>query len=181
MGKEKRVTMAKRLQLVCQQLENISRAALEEYQDVIRQYVRRRNGIYALYRRERLYYVGLAKNLRTRLKQHLADRHRDSWDRFSIYLTIGEGHLKEMESLLLRIAKPAGNKQSGKFVRCENLRKRFAMDVRTLQREELNDILGRRAMPKRGRPEPTARAREEGRGPVLALYQNRPRRLRGRY
>jgi hypothetical protein len=29
--------MAKRLPLVCQQLENISRAALEEYQDVVRQ------------------------------------------------------------------------------------------------------------------------------------------------
>ena len=40
--------MAKRRsQLVCQHLENISRRMLEEYQDVIRAFVRGRNGIYA--------------------------------------------------------------------------------------------------------------------------------------
>ena len=43
--------MAKRTPLVCQQLENISRQALERYQDIIRRHVRRRQGVYALYRR----------------------------------------------------------------------------------------------------------------------------------
>ena len=52
--------MAKRTPLVCQHLENISREALEKYQDIIRQYVRRRHGVYALYRRGKLQYVGLA-------------------------------------------------------------------------------------------------------------------------
>jgi len=42
--------MPKRTPLVCQQLENISREALGKYQDIIRQYVRRRHGVYALYR-----------------------------------------------------------------------------------------------------------------------------------
>jgi hypothetical protein len=37
--------------LVCQHLENVSREVLEEYQDIVRQYIRRRNGIYALSRR----------------------------------------------------------------------------------------------------------------------------------
>ena len=55
-------------QLVCQHLESISRAALEEYQNIIRQYVRGRYGIYVLYRKGKLYYVGLATNLRNRLK-----------------------------------------------------------------------------------------------------------------
>ncbi len=54
--------------LVCQYLENISRKALEKYQEVIRKYVRSRNGVYALYRRNKLYYVGLASNLRSRLR-----------------------------------------------------------------------------------------------------------------
>ena len=52
--------MAKRTPLVCQELENISREALGKYQDIIRQYVRRRHGVYALYRRGKLQYVGLA-------------------------------------------------------------------------------------------------------------------------
>ena len=70
--------MKRNAQLVCQHLENISREALEEYQDIIRQYVRGRQGIYALFRRGKLYYVGLATNLRTRLTQHLRDRHAGS-------------------------------------------------------------------------------------------------------
>ena len=64
------------------------RQRIEQYQDIIREYVRKRHGVYALYRRGKLHYVGLASNLRVRLKQHLHDRYKDSWDRFSIYLTI---------------------------------------------------------------------------------------------
>ena len=33
------------------------------------------SGIYALYRKERLYYVGLTTNLLGRINQHLKDRH----------------------------------------------------------------------------------------------------------
>ena len=71
-------------QLVCEHLENISRKALEEYQSIIRKYVRNRHGIYALYLRGKLQYVGLAGSLQGRLKTHLHDRHKDSWDRFTL-------------------------------------------------------------------------------------------------
>ncbi len=107
--------MAKRNPLVCQHLENISREVLEEHQHIIRQYVRHRWGVYVLYRRNKLDHVGLASNLRSRLRHHLKDRHHDSWDRFSVYVTIGDSHLRELESLILRIVKPPGNKQKGKF------------------------------------------------------------------
>ena len=63
--------MAKPASLVSQYLENISREALRRYIDVVREYVRHRQGIYALYRRRKLYYVGLARDLRWRLHQHL--------------------------------------------------------------------------------------------------------------
>lgn len=55
-------------QLVSQHLENVSRDALEKYQNIIKNYVRGRHGIYALFKGSRLYYVGLASNLRNRLK-----------------------------------------------------------------------------------------------------------------
>ena len=77
-------------QLVCQQMENIPSKVLEEYQHIIKQYVRKRHGVYALYKGDKLYYVGLATNLRSRLRHHLKDRHRGLWDRFSVYLTIAK-------------------------------------------------------------------------------------------
>jgi hypothetical protein len=101
--------MAKQKPLVSQLLENIAGAALDRYQRLIREYVRKRHGVYALYRRDKLYYVGLASNLRNRLKQHLKDKHRGKWDRFSVYLTIGDSHLKELESLVLRIVPRLGS------------------------------------------------------------------------
>jgi hypothetical protein len=130
--------MAKYRSLVSQYLENISGTALEEYQRVIRDYVRRGSGVYALYRRDRLYYVGLASNLRNRLNHHLRDKHRGNWDRFSVYLTIGDSHLKELESLVLRIVRPTGNSQAGKFFDAENLRKVLARDMRAHYRQKLN-------------------------------------------
>ena len=168
--------MARRLQLVCQQLENVSRDALAKYQDIVRLYIRGRNGIYALYKDDRLYYVGLARNLRTRIKRHLKNDHADKWDRFSVYLTTSESYLKEMESLLLRIAHPRGNRQSGRFVKCENLVKRFARDIKALHREEITGLLGLKRRAIAGRDSSDDR-------PVLASYVRAMRhpRLRARY
>jgi hypothetical protein len=165
--------MSKRTPLVCQQLENISRQALERYQDIIRRHVRRRQGVYALYRRGKLHYVGLASNLRSRLGHHLRDRHQDSWDRFSVYLTIGDTHLKELEALILRIVKPAGNKVKGKFAKCEDIRKKFAREVRQRQRNELRSLLGKGVAEEARREEV-----QELRRPVMANYVNAPMKLR---
>ena len=144
----------RRAPLVSQHLENVSRDALVTYQQLIRQYIRGRQGVYALFRKGRLYYVGLASNLRGRLTQHIRDRHGKSWDRFSVYLTIGDTHLRELESLVLRIAKPTGNKQKGKFAKSENLRRRFNRDIqRRAGRRERGDIW-------RGSPE--GKTREDG-------------------
>lgn len=134
--------MAKRSSLVCQHLENISRDALERHQDIIRQYVRGRQGVYALYRGDKLYYVGLASNLRMRLAHHMRNRHGESWNRFSVYLTIGDSHMRELEALILRIVKPKGNNQKGKFAKSEDLKRRFGRDVRERYRKEYGALLG---------------------------------------
>lgn len=135
---------ARRSTLVTEHLENISRAALERYQRIVRDYVRNRNGIYALYRRGKLYYVGLASNLRARLNSHLRDRHAGSWDRFAVYLTADDRHMKELESLILRIVRPPGNRVVGKFARSENLLRRFSREIKEHALREVAEVLGRR-------------------------------------
>ena len=130
--------------LVSQHLEHINVRALEEHQQIIRAYVRQREGIYALYRKGRLYYVGLASDLKWRLGAHLKDRHKEKWDSFSVYLTVNNQHLKELESLMLRVIlpKPKGNVQSGKFAMSENLLRRFKRDIKEFQKKELGELLG---------------------------------------
>jgi hypothetical protein len=170
--------MPKRTPLVCQHLENVSREVLEQHQDIVRDYVRHLPGVYALYRRGKLYYVGLATNLRGRLAHHLKDRHHDSWDRFSVYLTIGDSHMRELESLIVRIVKPPGNKQKGKFAKSEDLRRRFKRDWYTDMRLRLGDLLGK---PARVIPHPRPAAPTDGRKPVLAEYITGPIKLRARH
>ncbi len=170
--------MRPRTSFVCQHLENISREALDKYQSIVRRYARRRCGVYALYRRGKLYYVGLARNLRSRLKDHLKDRHGGSWDRFSVYLTISDAHLRDLEALLLRIVKPSGNKQIAKFLGSEDIRRKFARDIRQHQREELEEIIGKVSKPEHDEGEPPA---PDGRQPVLAGYIQRALNLRRRY
>lgn len=137
--------------------------------------MRNRHGIYALYRRGKLCYVGLARNLNSRLKQHLKDRHGESWDRFSVYLTIGDGHVKELESLLLQIVKPKGNKHGGGFAKSENLRRRLARDIRVQQKQELDSLVGRGVSDKRGKKTEAQPVRG---GPVLSRYVTGPMKLR---
>lgn len=167
--------MAKRSPLVCQHLENISRDALEKHQDIIRTYVRGRQGVYALYRGDRLYYVGLASNLRMRLAHHMRNRHGASWDRFSVYLTIGDSHLRELEALLLRIVKPKGNNQKGKFAKSEDIKRRFGRDVRQKSDDEINSLLGYAV---RSRPEPIPPGKP---GNMVKVLRGRRLRLRRVY
>jgi hypothetical protein len=93
-----------------------------------------------------------------------------------VYITIGDYHLKELESLILRIVQPKGNRVAGKFPRSEDIRRRFARDVRVFQREELRAILG-----KSFEVEEELSIKSEGRSPVLARYFKQSTRLRARH
>ena len=135
--------MSRRPKLVTQYLEAISRRALEDHPDLVREFVGRRTGIYALFRRGGLYYAGLATDLRRRLKHHLKDRHRDSWDAFSVYLTIGDKHLRELESSLIRVTRPPGNKQMGHFSGAENMRRKLQRALKDKHRRDDDQLLGR--------------------------------------
>src|SRR5438093_1520312 len=137
---------SKKPKLVTQYLESISSEGFEKHADIIRKFVRGRNGVYALYRKGKLYYSGLASDLRGRLRWHLRDRHAHKWDTFSVYLTIGDQHLRELESLILRVAQPPGNRQLGKFSGAQNLNRAFGGEIARKQRVERDRILGRESL-----------------------------------
>ena len=74
------------------------------------------SGIYALYDDHGLYYVGLTNfSLRGRIEKHTQDRHKKKWKRFSWYQIRDLEHTKDIETILLRIIDPKGNRVKGKF------------------------------------------------------------------
>ena len=175
--------MARQKPLVTQHLENVSGKLLTTWWDLIAEHTKNRQGIYALYRRRKLRYVGLAKNLAGRLKSHLRDHHKGSWDRFSVYVTIGDQHMRELEALILRITKPVGNKVQGKFAKSENLLLRLRREYRAEVRREEEQLLGlrRAAKPPRRIRVVGRKSKATGRRPTLAPYVNRAFNIRGRY
>ena len=85
---KRRPRRLRREALVFAHLERASKDLLLRHPDVVREFVGRNTGVYALYRKNKLYYVGLASALRHRLTAHGKNRHGKMWDQFSIYLTI---------------------------------------------------------------------------------------------
>ncbi|MCX6159055.1 MAG: GIY-YIG nuclease family protein [Ignavibacteriae bacterium] len=162
-------------QLVCQYLEKVSRSAIEKHQDIIKQFIRKRHGIYALYKNDRLVYVGLATNLKTRLSHHLHDRHATTWNRFSVYITIDGDKLRELETLTLRISNPRNNRQTGKFAHAEDLKRKFKKIIQLKQKKELHHIFEDE---KKEVVKKVVRKKVAGRKAILGKYISRPIKIK---
>ncbi len=134
--------MARASGLLIQYLEGVSWRVMEAYPELVRRLIRGRSGLYALYRKDKLYYVGLASNLMGRIKGHLRDRHKGLWDRFSVYLTSDAEHIKELESLLLRIVAPKGNRVRGKFGRAADLYRSLYKEMADADAKRRAHLLG---------------------------------------
>ncbi len=102
-------------------LEKVSSSIFDKHSKIIAEMTTGQQGLYALYRRGTLYYVGLARNLKSRVNQHVRDKHAGKWTHFSLYIIHHPDHIKELESLLLRIAYPAGNRVKGQLRRSANM------------------------------------------------------------
>lgn len=74
-------------------------------------------GIYGLYRKDHLYYVGLTRNLFGRIKWHMKDRHAGKWDHFVIFRIKRVNYLKDIETLIIHLVKLPGNRARGKVPR----------------------------------------------------------------
>jgi hypothetical protein len=94
----------------------------EEYQKALGKKERGR-GIYVLWRGNKIYYIGLSKtSLRRRLRTHaIKDRHKGKWDNFSFYQIGRTRFIKDIESLLIRVCRPDGNKIKGRFQKKNDL------------------------------------------------------------
>ena len=90
-------------------------------------------GVYALYKKKKLYYVGLATNLYWRIRGHTRNKHRGKWDSFAIFRINRVRYLKDIETLLLRVAVPRGNAVSGHVHRDADL-------TRVLQRIQFDHM-----------------------------------------
>ena len=100
-----------------------------DYVSVLRKRDRGR-GIYVLFNGKKVYYVGLSKtSLYRQIRNHATkDRHKNKWRRFSFYQIGRTRFIKDIESLLIRVCKPPGNKVTGKFKRNYDLSKRLSVD-----------------------------------------------------
>ncbi len=128
--------------LIAGYLEHISSKVFDQYHNEIASLVAKQHGVYALYKRDRLYYVGLAKDLRNRVKYHLKDKHAKKWDTFSLFLIHRTEHLKELEALLIHIAEPKGNLQKGKFAVINNLKETLKSLIEARNKTQMDNILG---------------------------------------
>jgi len=135
--------------LLLEHLEGISWTVFDEYPKVLKELIGKEPGIYSLYKGNKLYYVGLATNLLSRVKAHLRDRHKKKWDKFSVYLLKDDGHIKELESLLLRISKPTGNRVAGNFKGSTSIRKILAREMRQQDKDKQARALGGKAEKRR--------------------------------
>lgn len=126
--------------LIVNRLENVSKDVFKQYYPLITELVGDSPGIYALYDDRDLYYVGKSTELRKRVKQHLKDRHLASWTHFSLYLARREDHIHEIESLLVRIANPKGNRVIPRGKSSGILVKQLKKLIKERQRVELASL-----------------------------------------
>jgi len=168
--------------LVLGYLEKISSKIFSDFPKQLTDLVGRQHGVYALYKGNRLYYVGLATNLRSRIKQHLRDKHAGKWDKFSLYLVRKADHIKELETLIMRVANPAGNVGRGRLPKADNLKSQLEANIKAEQIKQLKRLLGGRLPRKITKiSKPQKKQKPSSSGPTLASYIKSGFPIKGKY
>ena len=96
-------------------------------------------GIYALYQKNKLYYVGLTRNLFGRISWHLKDRHAGRWNQFIIFRIRRVNYLKDIETLLTHLVDTKGNRAKGKVPPDADI-SRVLRDILSLHKREIREI-----------------------------------------
>lgn len=136
--------------IIAKKLQNIGIKALKDFSAILTDIVGEDQGIYALYKGNKLYYIGRANNLQRRLSHHLRNRHKNKWDRFSLFIVRNEKYISDLESLLITICEPVGN-HAHPHSGASDLKKEFSDRVDALHADEKNLLLGSKAKCKKKR------------------------------
>ncbi len=129
--------------LFSRKLEKVSREIFERYPSELSKLVGTSHGVYALYDENELYYVGKARDLKRRIRQHLKDRHFAQWTHFSLFLTSKSAHIHDIESVIILISYPKGNRVKPKNID-STLKKELQSLVRKRQKEEDARLFGQK-------------------------------------
>lgn len=127
--------------IITKKLQNIGISALENYSFLLTELIAEQPGIYALYKGDDLYYIGKAVDLKRRLSQHLKDRHQKKWDKFSLFIVNNEKHIDDLESLLITICEPKGNRVHP-HASIKDLKKEFANRIEAFHSDEKDLLFG---------------------------------------
>jgi len=157
--------------IVVGHLEKISSGVFERYPEQITGLTEGTQGVYALYRRQKLYYIGLASDLKRRIKWHLKDKHKGKWDRFSLYIIRKTDHIREVESVVVRIAEPSGNQQRGRLRGSKNLVRKLDAAIKERQKEERENLFGQRRSARKKRKKAKGKAKR-GERPLKGLLRD---------
>jgi len=130
--------------LFTESLEYISKNLFRDHSSIITELIGDSSGIYALYDENELYYVGRASDLKRRVNQHLRDRHDSQWTHFSLFLIRRSDIIGDIESLLIRIAEPVGNRVKPRGRDSKAMKQRLRKLIKQKPREELNTLLAGR-------------------------------------
>jgi len=87
----------------------------------LKEIMRSYSGIYALYKGNNLYYIGLTKNLYARIGWHKKDKHAGRWDKFIIFRIKKIRYLKDIETLIHHLVDTPGNRVKGKVPKDSDL------------------------------------------------------------
>jgi hypothetical protein len=125
--------------LIHYSLDGIKRESFDVIAQELKGVLERRAGVYALYQNDKLVRVGLGRNIYWRLKSH-AKAKKLSWNTASLFI-IGEKNLKflrDLETAIVRIAKPKYNDQKGR-VRDERYLERLLRNSVRMKRKKLHE------------------------------------------
>lgn len=103
----------KRGSLILYSLDGIKKESFEVIKRELRSTLKGNAGVYALYRDDKLVRVGISRDIYGRLKHHSEDK-RIKWNNASLFILRKIKYLLDLETAIVRIAKPKYNNQRGR-------------------------------------------------------------------
>lgn len=132
--RQNRESGPRRGSLIQYALDDIKRESFDVIRRELRSTLKGNAGVYALYKGDKLVRVGLARDIYNRLKHHSKDK-KLKWNKASLFILKKVTYLKDLETAIVRIARPKYNDQKGR-VKDEHFLKRFLRkQVRMKQRK----------------------------------------------